>query len=173
LGTKVVHSNPWFKVNENKVIRPDGEKGEYFVVETKGPSVFIVPITNKDEVYLIGQYRYTTNAFSWEIPGGNSDGEEILNAAKRELKEETGLEAKKWVKIGTFNVMNGTSNEICNAFLALDLVGDSLPKQLDEGILEIKKVPLIQIPSLISSGEINDTQSITALVKALIYLKNI
>src|SRR5258708_5043977 len=90
LSSVIVYKNPWWQVREDKIIRPGGEEGTYCVIETP-QSAEIVAVTEKQEVYLIGQYRYPIEKFSWTVPGGTVDNEteDFLEAAKRELREET------------------------------------------------------------------------------------
>ncbi len=88
-NSKIVHQNPWYKIRQDEVITPDGKPGTYNVLETKGDAALIVPLSEKDEIYLIKKYRYPIKEFSWEIPSGNSEGGDIFEAAKRELWEET------------------------------------------------------------------------------------
>ena len=169
LGCKIIFENPWFKLQEDKVIQPDGKEGTYTMIVTP-PSVYIVALTEKDEVYLVGQHRYTTNVFSWEVPAGSSDGEDVLKAAKRELWEETGLEAKEWKEAGTFQVFNGLCNEIGHVFIAKALTQTQEHKRQEEGITEMKTVPVSNVLELIRSEELTDADSITALLKALLRL---
>lgn len=171
LSSKIVHQNPWYQVREDKIVRPDGQHGSYFVIKTKGPSVFIVPLTSKNEVYLIKLYRYTSRQNSWEIPGGNSEGEEILTAAKRELMEETGLIAKTWKRIGTFQAMNGIVEEPGNVFIARDISMTGVNDKTGEGITDIKRVPFKKVLGMIAKSEITDAHSIVALTHAWLYLK--
>ena len=100
LGTREVYLNPWIRVREDKVLRPDGEPGIYSVVEFQ-PAVGIIALTNDEQIYLVGQYRYPTGTCSWEFISGYCEpGEELLVAARRELSEETGLTATRWTALG-------------------------------------------------------------------------
>ena len=171
LSSKIAYRNPWFKVREDKVIRPNGKRGIYSVIETNGPSVYVVAMTDKDEVYLVRQYRYTTGSFLWEIIGGNSDGETPLAAAKRELQEEAGLVAKRWQEVGKFQVENGIGSEIGYVFIARELKMAISNKMTEEGIDELKKVPFKKALAMIESEEITDGQSIVALTKANLWLR--
>src|SRR4051812_33907197 len=107
LSSKIVYKNPWFQIRKDKVIRPDGQKGTYDVVETHGDSVFVVAFNAREEILFIKLHRYPLGADSLEIPGGNSEGEALPKAAKRELWEETGYKAKTWKRVGTWHPMNG------------------------------------------------------------------
>lgn len=170
ISSKVVYKNNWIKVIEDKVVRPDGKKGIYAYLETNGPSVYVVALSDENEVYLVGLYRYTSREFSWELPAGNSDGQNLLAAARRELQEETGLKAKTWRKIGYFWVMNGVVKEKCCVFVATELTQTKENERFDEEIDAIKKVSLDQLPLMIKSNELSDGQSISAIMKALLYL---
>ncbi len=84
----------------------------------KVPAIMIVAVTSDNEAYLIGQHRYTTNMFSWEIPGGGYEGGDKIEEAKRELLEEAGLVSDEWEKLGSFQVMNGSADHFAEVFLA-------------------------------------------------------
>lgn len=170
LSSKIAYKNPWIKIREDQVIKPNGKKGLYGVILTP-PAVFVIPITAKNETYIIKLFRYPTQMYSWEVPAGSSDGENILRAAKRELQEETGLLADKWTKAGEFQSFNGCANEISHTFIAKDLKKTKKNRIKEEGIIEIKKVSFKQIFKMIKTGELNDAQSITAIIQAAGYLK--
>ena len=97
LGSRPVYENPWIKVREDQVLRPDGQPGIYGVVEFKNRAVGVLPVEDDGAVWLVGQYRYPLQAYSWEIPeGGSAAGETPEETARRELQEETGLTAGIW-----------------------------------------------------------------------------
>ncbi len=172
LSSKVVYKNDWYFVREDQVIKPTGKKGLYAVVVTP-PSVFTVALTAKDEIYFVGQFRYTSGKYSLELPAGSSDNQDLLEAAKRELKEETGLEAKKWTKISLFHPLNGVASEVSNVFLAQELTEVEGAELEEEGILEIIKIPFEKVLEMIRSGEISDGQSIAAIMQVGLYLEKI
>lgn len=171
LSSKIAYQNKWYKVREDEVIRPNGEKGMYAVVETP-PSVFVVALTEDQEVYLVGLYRYPTGKYQLELPAGGSDNQNLLSAAKRELLEETGLEAGDWEKVGEFQPFNGISNETSHVFLAQDLSQTLKHKKKEEGIEEIRILPFKDVFKMIKSGEINDGQTIAALTLATLHINN-
>jgi 8-oxo-dGTP pyrophosphatase MutT (NUDIX family) len=138
LSSKIAHQNPWFKISEHKVKRPDGTPGTYFVLRNT-PAVFMVAVTPKFETFLVGLWRYPTSQFSWEIPGGGSEGQKPLLAAKRELLEEAGILAKKWKLVGKFQSFNGMSDEISYTYVATELTFSKEHSQKEEGIAAIKK----------------------------------
>lgn len=169
LNSKIVYQNQWMKVREDKVKRADGSKGNYGFVESP-PSVLIVALTNKHEVYLIRQYRYTSNAYSWEIPGGGVDNQSIVEAAKRELQEETGLIANRWKKIGIFYALNNVTTEISHVFLATQLTLTRNHHKQEESIDRVRKIPFEKALEMIKRGKLTDAQSIVALSQVALSL---
>lgn len=118
VSSKRVYDNPWITVREDQVIRPDGEPGIYGVVHYKNIAVGVLAV-EEDHVYLVGQYRYPLQRYSWEIPeGGCPEGEEPQRAAQRELREETGLEAARWRMLGEAHLSNSAADEYAVWFLA-------------------------------------------------------
>src|SRR5437868_652855 len=101
LSSRTVYTNDWIKVREDQVIRPDGKPGIYGVVETR-IATGVLALTPDLQVYLVGQYRYPMDEYSWEIiEGGSDDGDDgALLTAQRELQEEAGLVAEHWEPLG-------------------------------------------------------------------------
>jgi len=170
LSSRVVYKTPWFKVREDSVITPSGNKGTYSVIMQR-QSVFIVAVTEENEVYLIDLYRYTTAMGSLEVPGGGIEPKEIpLQAAKRELQEETGLQAKRWKEIGLIQLENGKSDAIGHVFVAKTLRKTDSDERREEGIDNIKIVPYQNVLRMIARGKITDSISISALTKGALHL---
>lgn len=166
LGSRVVYENPWISVREDDVIRPDGEPGIYGVVDTR-IATGVVALTDDEQVYLVGQYRYTTDCYSWEIPEGGTDGDELpLAAAQRELREEAGVEAEHWEQLGgEIHLSNCISSEIGFVYLARGLtVGESAPDGTEE--LAVRAVPFAEALAMVDDGTITDGISIIALLRA-------
>jgi len=133
ISSRPIYNNPWINVREDQVVTPSGTKGIYGVVEAK-PAIGVVPLTKDLQTYLVGQYRYTLDTYSWEIPeGGGDDNEAVLDGAKRELKEETGLIASSWTFLDTLYTSNSFTDEVAHLFLAQDLTqGKAQPDHTEE-----------------------------------------
>jgi 8-oxo-dGTP pyrophosphatase MutT (NUDIX family) len=172
LSTKVAYDNPWMFVREDKAINPGGKEVIYGVVESKSDSVYVVPVDDEGNTYIVLQYRYTLQRNEWECVAGRNDGEAPLIAAERELLEETGLEATNITIFGDIQASTGISTFHGTFCLARGIT--KVTEQLDEtdGILEVKKVPLTEVPAMILRGEIKCSQSIAALFMAIAYLKD-
>lgn len=164
LDSKYVLENPWYKVRQDKVIRPDGKEGTYNVVEC-GTNVFIVPVTTDGKILLIRLFRYTTQHEGWEVPAGAIErNEKPLAAAKRELREESGLTSTTWQEIGTFDLMNSITDAVAHVFEAMELTATKYHKQDEEGITETAEFTPKQVLDMIQNGQIVDALSIAALM---------
>ena len=164
LSTKHVYSNPWMSVREDQVIRPDGQHGIYGVVDTR-TATGVVALTPEHDVYLVGQYRYPTDVYSWEIVQGGADADEDpLTACKRELQEEAGLIAGTWTPIGgEIHLSNCISSEKAYIFVAEGLSETEASPEGTE-VLQLKKVPLREAVRMAVSGEIVDAVSIIGIL---------
>lgn len=165
-SSKIVHQNNWFKVKKDKVTRPNGEDSEYYVVMSN-PGAFIIPEDDEGNIYLIGQTRYTIGEYSIEIPAGSTEGGDPLEAAKRELQEETGFTAKNWEKLGEFHSANGLLAEKAYVYLATNLKQTGQNEQAEEGIDKLYKMPLKEVLKKIENGEIKDGQTLCSLMLLL------
>ena len=166
LSSSIKYSNQWMRVREDQVVRPDGKPGIYGVIETR-TATGVVALTQANEVYLVGQYRYPTKVYSWEIvEGGTDDGESPLEAAKRELKEEAGLTAEEWSDLGEeFHLSNCISSEKGRLFLARGLVAGTARPEGTE-ILKVRKIPFTEALRMVDNGEIVDAVTIIGLLRA-------
>lgn len=164
LGSRTVYQDPWLILREDRVIRPDGTEGIYSVVEMR-PSCGIVAINEYDRVALVGQWRYVHNKYSLEIPtGGSEEDEEPLDAAKRELLEETGLTAEDWTPLGTLDNSNGVTTDVAHMFLARNLKTGPSDRQGDEQV-QLQWMPFADALRSVMRGEITESVSVAAILK--------
>lgn len=170
LGEREVYQNHWISVTEYNVLNPSGGKGIYGKVHLKNLAIGILPLDENLNTYLVGQYRFTINRYSWEIPeGGGSIGIDMLESAKRELKEETGLIAKEWTKLVDLHLSNSVSDEAGAIFLARGLKQEeAMPEETEQ--LVVKKVPFAKAYEMVEEGVITDSLAVTAILKVKILL---
>lgn len=169
---RIVYDNPWIAVYHDDVLRPDGQPGIYGVVHYKNVAVGVVALDGERRVLLVGQYRYTLDLYSWEIPeGGAAPGEDLLEAAKRELLEETGYTARSWRLIVRSHLSNSVSDEDAYVYLAEDLeAGAAQPEPTEE--LQVRWLPFDEALRMTFDGRITDSMSILGLQRvALLYTK--
>ena len=160
---KVVYENPWLSVLHDEVDRPDGQPGIYGVVHFQNHAVAVVAIDARDRVALVGQWRYTIDAYSWELPeGGVPAGESPIDGARRELQEETGLRAGRWLELARIAVSNSVTDEFGTIFLATQLQqGEASPEGTED--LQVRWVAFDEALAMIDDGRITDLLSVGAL----------
>jgi 8-oxo-dGTP pyrophosphatase MutT (NUDIX family) len=165
LATQTVYSNPWITVTHDEVLRPDGNPGIYGVVHYANRAVAIVPIADDDTTWLVGQYRYTVDRYSWEVPeGGVPFDEDLAVGARRELQEETGLTALDVEHLGVFNLSNSTTDEEAHVFVAWGLTeGEANPEGTEQ--LRQVRVPFTNVMERVHDGTITDSLSVLALIR--------
>lgn len=166
LSSRYVHENPFYKVREDTVMRPDDKEGMYYVTES-GRSVFIVPVTDDGKVLFIKLFRYPTQMESWEIPAGAVEqGEDPLQAAQRELHEETGYTASQWERLGELQMDNSKGDSLGVVFICtgLSLTGDS--HQTEEGIEATAAHSWEEVQTMVTQGELTDASTLAPLMLA-------
>jgi 8-oxo-dGTP pyrophosphatase MutT (NUDIX family) len=164
LSSREVYENSWIRLREDAVVRPDGERGIYGVVHFRNVAIGILAV-EADSIYLVGQYRYTLERYSWEIPeGGCAEDEDWLSAAQRELAEETGLRADKWEQMGQAHLSNSVTDELAVWFLATGLTqGEHQPEGTEQ--LKVRRIPFAQALRMALTGEITDALSLLAIMQ--------
>lgn len=166
LSSRKVYDNPWIEVYEDQVINPRGGESMYGKVCFKNKAIGIIPVDEELNTWLVGQYRYTLNEYSWEIPmGGGDKNVDPLESAKRELKEETGLTANMWQNIMRIHTSNSVTDEEGFIFLAQELMeGETAFDETED--LAIKKLKLEEAVNMAMTGNITDAISVAGLLKA-------
>ena len=166
LSSRIAYENEWLKVREDRVIRPDGGEGIYGVVEIR-PSVGVVAIDEHDRIVLVGQWRYTVDRYTWEIPrGGSAAGESnMLAVARRELAEEAGIAAESWQPLGSVDVCNGVTTDVQHLFLATGLSEVQAHQDAVEEIA-VRRVAFAEAVEMAMRGEITEVCSVAAILKA-------
>lgn len=160
---RIAYENDWITVWHDEVTRPDGEPGIYGVVHYLGVAVGVVAIDGDDNVVLVGQYRYPLDLYSWEIPeGGVPFDEDPLDGARRELREETGIDAADWREVGRFHLSNSISDEAAVAYVATGLSAGTPSPDGTEALL-VRRVPFDQALAMTLDGRITDALSVLAL----------
>lgn len=151
---------------EDEVLNPKGGQGIYGTVQFKNLAIGIIPLDENQNTWLVGQYRYPLDEYSWEIPmGGGPLNIDPLESAKRELKEETGLSAKSWKKFIKIHTSNSVTNEVGYGYLATDLTEGETEFEDSEDLV-IKKIPFQEAYEMCLDGAITDSLSLAAILKA-------
>lgn len=148
------------EIAEDKVETEFGNRLTFGVVRKK-PFALIIP-WNGRHLFLVGQYRYPVDKFSWEFPQGHFEHNSIKETAKEELREETGLNARNMKEIGRFFLAPGHHSQICHVFLATKLSQGKQELEEGEKGMRLKKVTLKEFQNMIIKGTVKDGPTIAA-----------
>jgi len=165
LSQRSVYENDWVRVDHHEVLDPSGGPGIYGTVHFKQQATGVVPIDEKGNVVLVGQYRFPLRAYSWEIPeGGGEHSVPALESAQRELREECGLAARRWQEIVRMDLSNSVTDERSTAFLAWELFDvDGRPEATER--LQVARMPFWSAVDRAKRGEIRDAISVASLFR--------
>ncbi len=165
LDQREVYANPWITVTEHRVLNPAGGPGIYGVVHFRNLAIGIIPVEDNGDVWLVGQHRFPLDAYSWEIPeGGAPLAEDPLVGARRELKEETGIEALTWREITRVHLSNSVSDEAGIIYLATDLQhGTAAPEETEA--LNLRRLPAAEAYRMATRGELTDSMTVAGLYR--------
>jgi 8-oxo-dGTP pyrophosphatase MutT (NUDIX family) len=160
-----IYDNPWITVEHHEVITPSQTDGIYGKVHFKNIALGIIPLDDGGNTYLVGQYRYPLNEYSWEIPmGGGLLGTDPLISAQRELREETGIRANAWQNILKMHTSNSITDEVAYVYVARELsYGETDFDETEE--LAIRKLSFEDCFHMVMSGQITDAVSVAGILK--------
>ncbi len=165
LKIREVYDNPWIRVTAEDVIKPSGGPGIYGKVSFKNIACAIIPLADNGDTWLVGQYRYTLDVYSWEVPmGGVSRDDDLLTGAQRELREETGLSAGRWERLLDCHISNSITDEVGVIYVAEDLT-EGEPDFDDTEDLQIRRLPFRTALQMAMDGDITDILSVAGLLK--------
>lgn len=152
--SKELYRNKWMWVTEDEVETESGYKLTWGVVH-KNPAVLVIPKVG-EYTYLVGQYRYPVDLYSWEFVQGHFEHDSVEDTANHELEEEVGLKAGKLELIGKFYLAPGHHTQEYYVFVATDISDGTKNPEPDEMSMETKKVTFKEVENMISNGEIKD-----------------
>lgn len=162
---KNVYDNPWINLTHYEVVNPSGNAGIYGKIHYKNRAIGVIALDDELNTYLVGQYRFVLNQYSWEIPeGGGPLGTDPLDSAKRELLEETGLKARYWTKLNDFHLSNSVGDEFGHIYLAQGLEQfEAEPEETEQ--IEIRKLPFSEAYRMVCNSEITDSLAVAAILR--------
>ena len=165
LSSRQAYDNAWIRVDEDQIINPAGNPGIYGKIHFKSRACGIIPIDTNGDTWLVGQYRYVLDSYSWEIPmGGVPLDEDSLAGARRELKEETGQTASNWEQILNVHISNSVSDEVGVVYVATGLT-EGEPEFEDTEDIAIRRLPFSEALQMVLDGEITDLLSVAGLLR--------
>ena len=169
IKSEIIYQGRVFDVRQDHVRLPNGQTTNLDIV-AHGGAVVLVPVDEEGNIWFLRQYRHAIGVELVELPAGTlEDGEEITEAAQRELREEIGMAAETLKKIGAFYLAPGYSTELLHIFLAKKLSPAPLPGDDDE-FLQVEKKPIQEFYETAWQQQIQDAKSLAALLLAQPFL---
>lgn len=169
-SSEVKYDNKWINVTEHQVINPSGNPGIYGAVRFKNQAIGVIPLDENNNTWLVGQYRFMLNQYSWEVPeGGAPFDEDPVQGAARELEEETGLRAERYTKILDMHLSNSVGDELAHIYLAQGLSQHTaMPEDTEE--LQVKKLPFEEVYQMVIDGRITDSMTVAGVLRLKIMM---
>ncbi len=159
------YATPWIGVSHHEVIDPSGGRGIYGVIHFKNVAVGIIPLDDELNTWIVGQYRYPIKAYSWEIPeGGGARDVPPIDSARRELREEVGIEAAHWTEVLRMDLSNSASDEEAIIFVAQGLTFHHPEPEATED-LSVRKLPFRELFEAVMRGDMRDSLTVAAVLK--------
>jgi len=170
LSEEVRYETPWISVSHHDILDPSGREGIYGVVHFKNLAIGVVPLDADLNTWIVGQYRYPIEAYSWEIPeGGGSRDVPPLDSAKRELREEAGIVAEEWTEVLRMDLSNSASDEHAILYVAQGLTFfEPEPDHNEE--LALRKLPFEELYGMVVRGEVRDSLTVAAVLRVKLML---
>ena len=165
IDSETVYESAWILVNKHNVLNPANNPAIYSTVHFKSKAIGVIPLDENYNTWIVGQYRYPTHNYSWEIPeGGGNPQVPYVDSAARELIEETGIKAEKFTEIMRMHLSNSASDEEAIVFIAQNLTFHNAEPEETE-VLQVKKLPFNELFQMIQDGEVTDAITIAAVYK--------
>lgn len=170
LSEEIKYENPWIKVEEHQVLNPSGNPGIYGKVHFKNIAIGVIPIDENGNTWIVGQYRYPLDEYSWEIiEGGGKLGIDPLVSAKRELLEEAGIVAEEWELLAKLHTTNSVADEVGLIYIAKKLsFTEAIPEETEQ--LQLKKIQVKELIQMAMDGKITDSLSLIGIFKLALLL---
>ncbi|MBK7753166.1 MAG: NUDIX hydrolase [Flavobacteriales bacterium] len=170
LSERQAYVSPWIEVGHHEVIDPGGNPGTYGVVHFKNLAIGVIPLDEEGNTWIVGQYRYPVQAYSWEIPeGGGKRDVPPLESAQRELREEAGIVAHYWTELLRMDLSNSASDEHAILYIAQDLEFHTPEPDSNEELV-LRKLPFEELYRMVMQGEILDSLTVAAVLKLKLWL---
>ena len=163
MSSRVVLDNRFVTVRQDEVETPAGTRSPYTAVHFKVCGIAVLPIDANGCTRIVHQHRYVSDRYTWELPRGGGDPDAPLEAAQRELREETGLESDRWLHIFDLMASPGITDEIAPCFVAWG-VRQGRPERDTTEDIALRTIRFADAVDLVLSGKITDAASSALLL---------